>query len=130
MKISWKGNMWLAAAVMVAIALAAGGGPTAAIADDLPAILPIDPVPRGLSMSPVIGADGLYIEPRSGPLESIDETVVVIGDVTFRMAPSIRFLRNREGFDYSRGFFTPGTFVEYLLNDDREVTAIWPASGS
>ena len=103
---------------------------TWSIAEDIPKIIDISPVPNGSAFSPLVGPDGLFIEPRSGPLESIDAQFMVIGDVQFRIAPSIRFFRSRSGLPQNRANFIPGTFVEYLIDDAREVYAIWPSSGS
>ena len=99
-------------------------------AQDLPKIADINPVPRGSAFSPVVDQDGRFIEPRSGPLEAMDDDFIVIGDVKLRLAPTIRFLTGRDGFPRGRSNFTPGTFVEYLINDTKEVYAVWPSSGN
>lgn len=97
-------------------------------AQDLPKIADISPVPRGSASSPVVDQDGFFVEPRSGPLEAMDDDFIVIGDVKLRLAPTIRFLSGRDGFPSDRANFTPGTFIEYLINDTKEVYAVWPSA--
>ena len=98
-------------------------------AQDLPAVDTIKPVPRGSVMSPIVDENGLFVAPLSGLMDAIYDESIVIDDILLRMAPSIRFLSGRAGFTNDRLNFIPGTFVEYLVNDNREVTAIWPSSG-
>lgn len=100
-----------------------------AYAQDLPAVDTIRPVPRESALSPIVDENGFFVRPISGLMNSIDDGFIVIDDRAFRMAPSIRFLSGRAGFMNDRSNFMPGTFVEYLVNDKREVTAIWPSSG-
>ena len=130
MKDFTKKRRRLLSALAAALIVIVPGLFTGAIAEDLTKIIDISPVPRGSAFSPVVGQDGLFIRPRSGPLESMDAKFIVIGDVKFRMASTIRFLGSRSGATHDRANFMPGTFVEYLINDAREVYAIWPSSGS
>jgi hypothetical protein len=113
-----KVKKWCLVALLMVflVAWVAGVG----VAQEDPAILPINPVP-GIQTPDILN----NIKVREGTIHRVGDGVMVISDVTRRLAPAVRYLSGFMGPEKSPQAFKDGAYVGFRLNDKREIAEIW-----
>ena len=71
--------------------------------------------------------DGLVAE--TGTIDRMEGVEIVINDRSYNLSPGVRFYTNSKMDTYAnRSWFKVGTRVGFQINDNREITAMWPES--
>jgi hypothetical protein len=115
------GKKWLHVVILIVIMLPL----SAAATDDLPEVLPINPVPS--NTEPTVlrqNSTGNFVF-LQGLIERIEDQAMVISDTTKRLSPSVKYRSKYEYIDASPLKFQVGSFVGFELNEKREIIEIW-----
>lgn len=90
-------------------------------AEEYPEISTINPVPNMERL------ESLELPPgaREGLIERVGKGVIVISDVAFRLAPSVRYLSEYNGVEAAPSEFKVNTYIGYRHNDQMEIVEIW-----
>jgi hypothetical protein len=106
------------ATVLVLVTIGFGYG---ADSIDVPPITPLfEQQPDSLNRKP--GIPG-----RKGFIERVDHGLVVISDVTRRLASNARYYRQYKGVSIFLSEFQIGTYVGFVLNEQAEIDVMWIA---
>ena len=66
---------------------------------------------------------------RIGTIDRMEGVEIVINDRPYYLSPGVRFYTNSKMDTYAnRSWFKVGTRVGFQINDNREITAMWPES--